>query len=905
MAEKRDNKSSVAPPKWANRFLEWYCAAELLDEVQGDLHEAFYFRVKRYGLQKAKWLFVKEVLLFCRPSSFKKNTSLHYVTNPDMFQNYLKIAFRNLLKSKVFSAINVFGLALGLAACFLIMQYVLFELSYDQFHEGSDRIYRVSLEGNRTHSAANHPLVGPALKEDFPEVEAYIRMVHQSIIFGENVAISYDDGQGNVKMFNEDRLYDVDSSFFSMFNFPFLYGDPENALSEASSIVISETISNKFFGSENPLGKRLLIFGRFPFTVSGVFKDVPENSHIKFNVLIATWMRHREGMQAWPEFYTYIKLDSLADPEQLAAKFPDFMQKYLGDRMREMNNIERLHLQPITDIHLRSPKLTKEREAHGNEQTVYFLTLIAVLILVIAWINYINLSTSKSIERAQEIGLRKVAGASRRQLITQFLFESAIVNFIAIVLSFIIIIVSAPHFYQLAGKNIEISIVDLMSKPQFWLTLAGVFLFGSCCAGLYPALILSSFRVTTALKGKFFRSSSGIVLRKTLVSFQFVISVALIAGTIMVLRQVSFMQNQELGYEKDQLLVIKTPLVVDSLFHQRLKTFKIESTRNPNIYHVAPSNEIPGKLISQVNFIRNKGEGTEANTGVFHFHIGSDFMSTYGLTIIAGRNFKENEDLSAFDDLTTQPVPVMLNEKAVTSLGYRNAEAATNQLINFGLGARDDWVGEIVGIVSNYHQRFLKEEYDPILYFPVKNPTPHLSGQYVTVNLNTNQLTETIAFIEEQYAEVFPGNAFEYFFLDDYFDHQYAADQQFGRVFGLFSALALIVACLGLFGLSTFMISQRVKEIAVRKVLGATISSMAVLFSKDFVRLILLANLIALPLVYLGVQRWLSNFAFQVHIGWLIFVVPAAILLVISLSTVSFQTLKTGSGNPIDHLRQE
>ncbi len=905
MAEKRDNKSTLAPPNWANRFLAWYCAPELLDEVQGDLHEAFYIRVKKYGPRKAKWLFAKEVLLFCKLSSFEKPSVANLLTNPDMFQNYFKIALRNLIKSKVFSAINVLGLAIGLAACFLIMQYVLFELSYDQFHESSDRVYRVLLEGYQTKSAANHPLIGPALQEDFPEVEAYVRMVHQSIIFGENVAISYDDGQGNVKMFNEDRLYDVDSSFFSIFNFPFVYGDSENALSEASSIVISEKVSKKFFGSENPLGERLLIFGRFPFTVSGVFKDIPGNSHIKFDILTATWMRHQEGLRTWPEFYTYVKLDSLADPQQLAKKLPGFMEKYLGDRMREMNNEEWLHLQPITDIHLKSPKLAKEREVHGNERTVYFLGIIAMLILTIAWINYINLSTSKSIERAQEVGLRKVAGASQRQLIAQFLFESAIVNFLAIALSFIIVIVSTPYFYQLAGKNIEISMVDLVDELQFWLILAGVFVFGSCFAGLYPALVLSSFRVTTVLKGKFFRSKSGAVLRKLLVTFQFTISVALIAGTIIVFRQVSFMKNQELGYEKDQLLVIKTPLVVDSLFHQKLEVFKTRSTRNPNIYHVAPSNEIPGKLISQVNFIRNKGEGTEANTGVFHFHIGTDFIDTYGLTVVTGRNFREDEDLSAFSKSTTQPIPVMLNEKAVASLGYKNTEEATNQLINFGLGPRDDWTGEIVGVVSNYHQRSLKEKYDPILYFPVKNSTPHLSGQYVTVNLNTNQLSETISFIEEEYAEVFPGNAFEYFFLDDYFNRQYAADQQFGRVFGLFSGLALVVACLGLFGLATFMISQRVKEIAIRKVLGATISGMAVLFSKDFVRLIVLANLIALPLVYLGVQRWLSNFAFQANISWLIFVIPAVILLIISIGTVGFQTVRTGSGNPVDSLRQE
>ena len=825
-----------------------------------------------------------------------------------MVSDYLKIAWRNILKNKVFAMINIFGLALGLAACILIMQYVRFEWSYDRFHKHADRTYRVILEGPQTASAANHPGVGPALKDNFPEVAAYARMVHQSIIFGDNMAISYEDEQGNVKMFNENRLYDVDTSFLTMFSFPFLYGDPAKAFPNTGSIVISEAVSKKFFGAENPLGKRLLIFGRFPFTVSAVFKDVPENSHLKFDVLLSTWMRNRAGfeMGSWPEFYTYIQLTPQADPQQLEAKLAGFLQQYLADRKGEKRDALRLRLQPITDIHLRSPHLVKERVAHGSARTVYFLTVIALLIVVIAGINYINLSTAKAIERAQEVGLRKVVGASRQQLIAQFLCESALVNLLAVALSLIIMAAAFPHFNALTGKNIGTTLFDviLADGPQFWLALAAVLVLGPIFTGLYPALVLSSYRVASALRGKFYRSRSGMAIRQVLVGSQFVISIALIAGTIIVFRQVSFMRNQELGYEKDQLLVIKTPFVVDTLFHQKLEAFKTALKSNPDIRYMTPSNEVPGKMISQVNFIRNREEGAEDLSIAYHLYISTDFIHTYGLDLLAGRNFREDEDAPSPHELVTQPIPIIVNEKVTEVLGYQSPTAAVHQLINFGWGAHDDWVGEIVGVVSNHHQRSLREGYDPILFFHVSRPTPHLSGQYITINLSMQHPAETVAFIEDQYQRAFPGNVFEYFFLDHYFDRQYAADQQFGKVFGLFSALALFVACLGLFGLSSFMIAQRTQEMAVRKVLGATISSMVALFSKDFACLIAIANVVALPVVYVLVQQWLDSFAFRINIGWLALTVPAAILLIISLTTVAVQTLRLARTDMVKSLQK-
>lgn len=827
-----------------------------------------------------------------------------------MIKNYLTIAWRNLLRHKAFSIINILGLAIGMAACFLVMQYVRFELSYDRFHENNQRIYRVlidyDLPSESVLTAANHPGTGPAMKSDFPEVEDYARIVHQSVFLGKRATLSYVDSLGDEKTFNEEDVYSADPQFMQMFSFPFIYGDPQTALDEASAVVISESVSQKTFGSENPLGKTLVLDGHRNLKVTGVFKDVPENSHIKFDILVSYFLSQGwEGQWnhnwdwTWPEFYTYVRLAPQTNVTNFEAKLQGFVTRYLGDIMARQNNRQAFVLQPLTDIHLKSPKMTKEREVHGNERTVYFLTIIAVLILIIAWINYINLSTAKSIERAQEVGLRKVSGASKLQLIAQFLFESAMINVFAIVLSFVLVVVALPYFSQIAGKNIGRNLFELLllNEPWFWLSLIAIFILGSIMAGLYPAFALSSFRTMKALRGKFFGSKSGMAVRKVLVGSQFAISVALIAGTIIVFRQVSFMRTQDLGYVKDRLLIVNSPRLGDSTFNARIQTFKNELNRNSDISNVASTSEIPGALGTQVNYMRRSGKGTEGNTNVFHYHVDRDFFTTYGINIVSGRNFQEGEALRGRE---ADVNPVVLNEAAIASLGFKSADEAVDQRIQFALGS-DGWVGEIVGVAENHHQQSLRESYDPIIFFP----NPGLWGEYFTINLIMRNPGETISFVEKQFKEAFPGNPFEYFFLDDHFNHQYAADRQFGKVFGLFSGLALIVASLGLFGLSTFMIGQRTKEIAVRKVLGATVSGMVALFSKDFVRLVIIANLVALPAVYFMVDRWLEGFAFRINIGWMIFVVPVLVLLTISLLTVSVQTIRTSLTNPVKSLRSE
>ncbi|MEX1238919.1 MAG: ABC transporter permease [Cyclobacteriaceae bacterium] len=901
------NRKKHRPPQWADRFLEWYCAPQFIEETQGDLHEAFHRRCKEVGPHWARWLFIIDVMRSLSVRTFDYSFLLSR-NSLAMLRNYTKLTFRNLLRKKAFSFINIVGLAIGMTAFFLIIQYISFERSYDRFHANNDRIYRVCLDTQtptrHVINAANHPGTAPALKAEYPEVEDYARMLPQSFRMGKLVALSYVDEKNEEKMFYEDQIYVVDPSFLTILSFPMKYGDPGTALTDPSSIVLTESVARKYFGTGNPVGKTLTLNGRRTFTVTGVLKDIPGNSHIKFDILVSFWIIENlkgnfdeEGHWKWPEFYTYVRLAPNVDVKNFESKLESFYERHNAENLRMRNAQERVRLQPLTDIHLRSPEMINEREVHGSEQMVFFLLIIAGLIILIAWINYINLSTSKSMDRAREIGLRKVVGAVKRQLITQFLFESATINFLALLVACLLTILAYPYFSDLTGKNMGSSFFEatLIQEPLFWWVVAGIFFSGSFLAGFYPAFMLSSFRIVTALKGKFLGSQSGIVLRKVLVTSQFIISVALIAGTIMIFRQVQFMRTHELGFVKDQLLVVTPPRVADSTFRTRRETFKAEVRRNPHIRNITSTSEIPGALVSDRNGIRRFDEGIEAATLVYIYFVDYAFIPTYGLTMAGGRNFTEDERLISPDARSN---PIIVNRKVIETLGYKNADEAVNQLVYFGLGA-GDWVGEIVGVVENFSQVSLKTDYEPLIFFPAS------FSVYFTINLDMENLPETISFLRQQYELAFPGNLFDYFFMDDYFNRQYIADQQFGQVLGLFTGLALIIAGLGLYGLTIFMVSQRTKELALRRILGASLSNIVRLFSKDFVRLIIIANVIALPVVYLLADRWLDNFAFRIDIGWIMFVVPFLILLTISLTTVSFQTIKTGLTNHVKSLRSE
>jgi putative ABC transport system permease protein len=820
-----------------------------------------------------------------------------------MFRSYFTIAYRNLIKNRIYTLVNIFGLAIGLAACFFIFQYVHFESSYDGFNKNLANIYRVNISfggsfSNLPPMSTNHPAVGPAMKAAFPEVVDYARVV-SPVIFMAASNISYTNTKGNAVIFNPGKLYFADASFLTMFSFPFVSGDPSTALIGARTAVISKKLAEKYFGKEDPMGKTLLLNQNLPLKVTGVFKDVPENSHIKFDMLISfsTLGSDRVDSWTWPEFYNYVMLAPGTDPKKVEARFPTFINTHLGKIMKDYNFVTYFHLQPLVDIHLRSEGL-KGPEDNGSDKEVYFLTVIGIFILVIAWINYINLSTAKSMERAKEVGLRKVVGALRWQLIGQFIIESVLINLLALILAAAIVYICFPYFGAFIGKDISAGSASsgLWHASGFWLSLVTIFLTGALLVGAYPAFILSAYKPVLVLKGRFFQSGKGILLRKVLVSFQFVLSLLLIAGTVTVYRQLSFMRNQSLGYNKDEVLVVKVPPHYDTTYEYKLRSFQAQVLRQPSISDVALSTEIPGKTVVARNSIRKATDDQTHNFVTNIVEVDDHFISTYQMELAAGRNFTFHDTSSDYQHDKTK---VIVNEEVVKGLGFKNNEAALHQYVT--LTEIGDNHAEIIGVLSDYHQRSLREGYDPMIYlYPSRT-----NWTYFSIHVHAGHISDGMSAIEDSYESIFGGTPFEYFFLNEFFDRQYQSDQRFGKVFSLFTILTIIVACLGLLGLSSFVVRLRVKEIGIRKVLGASVYSILVLFSKDFVVLVAIASAIALPVIYFLVHLWLSNYAFHIPVDGFLFIAPPLILLIISLITIGLQSFKTALANPVKSIRSE
>jgi putative ABC transport system permease protein len=820
-----------------------------------------------------------------------------------MFRNFLLIARRNLLKNKVFSLVNILGLSIGMAACWFIFEYVHFERSYDRWHVNADRLYRVPITYYHPSSAdepeaGNYAAIGPMLKKDFPEVAEFARLGAPSS-FGSTSAnmFSYTNGHGNSVRFVETNFYYADPAFLRMFSFPFVEGNPATALSTEHSMVISASTARKYFGSEDPMGKTLYLNNQ-PLVVGGVFRDVPENSHIHFQLLVSLGPQWGYTNLDGPGWATYILLAPGADAAKLTAKLPAFADKYLAKRLSNFGLSASFALQPLKEIHLNS-SLAFEVEPQGSAKMLYFLTILGVFILVIAWINYINLSTAKSMERAREVGVRKVAGATRWQLAGQFMLESMLINGLALLVTILIVSVSGHAFDTFVGKNVHRAFLTsgLLGEWGFWAALLGVFVFASLQVGAYPSLVISAFQPVLVLKGRFQRSAKGVFLRQALVTFQFFLSILLITGTFLVYRQLRFMRSQDPGYKIDQLLIVKAPAVIDSTFGARIQTFKTELARQPDVHGVTGTTEIPGAPMVLQNSVRRIDEPKKADNFAGFLMVDKDFISTYGVKLVAGENLPDNE---IGDWWKTRKSRVMINEALVKQLGYTSPAAAVHQHMYF-----NTWLGdvdaEIVGVVGDYQQQSLKKVHDPIMFYRISFGSP----SYFAVNLDVHQLPRTLDQVKEVYSKVFTGNAYDAFFLDDHFAQQYRADEKFGSLFGLFAGLAIFVACMGLLGLSSYMIRLRVREIGIRKVLGASVGGLLVLLGRDFVRLVGVAALIALPVAWFGADRWLRNYAFHVQVGWVMLVLPPLVLLFAALVTVGFQSAKAALANPVDSLKTE
>jgi putative ABC transport system permease protein len=793
-----------------------------------------------------------------------------------MFRNYLKIALRNLWKHKVFSFINILGLTVGMTACFLIFMYVRFELSYDDQHKKAADIYRIVADLKTPSDLINTSgpawAVPPNIKRDFPEVKEFVRVSGQSFLVR----------RGDVK-FQEDKSAFADSSFFRVFDFKLLKGDPNTALTAPLSVVLTSSTAKKYFGKQDPMGQILLFTGDgHAAKVTGVMEDIPENSQIDADLLVSMstlTKNFNPGLdEQWSNYGSaaYLLLQPGTDPNALVKKFPAFLEKRNGDEMKQIQMYPTLLLEPLRDVYLYSKR---DGQKTGNINNVYIFSIIAVFILVIACINFVNLTTARSAERAKEVGIRKVVGAVKPQLAGQFLGESLIICIFAFVLTFFLAWMLTPLFNQLAGKTI---IAGVGGQTQYIMyLLAGALAIG-VIAGLYPALVLSSFQPITVLKGRFTSGARGAFLRKGLVIVQFSISIALITGTLIVYRQMKYMRSQKLGFDKEQMLVI------NSNGDPGRDAFKQAVLGIPAVKSAALSSSVPGSgnpgAYSEVENI--KGDLQIANLDLYF--VDFDYIPHYKMQMVAGRPFSRQ-----FITDTTQAM--VLNERAVKLFGYSSPEQAIGK--RFKQWGRE---GKIIGVVKDFHFRSLQEEIKPL------SMRIEPGGcDMVSINIAGNDLPGTLATIESKWKSIIPNRPFSYFFLDEFFDRQYRAEIRFSNLFLYFAILAIFISCLGLLGLASYSTFQRTREIGIRKVMGASVSAIVHLLSKEFMQLLFIAFVLASPVAWYVMDRWLQDFSYRTSITWWIFVVAGIIAILVALLTVSYQAVKAAVANPVDSLRTE
>lgn len=878
-----------SPPKWANRFLEWYCGADLVDEIQGDLHEAFYYRSEEVGDTKAGWWFIWDVIRFFRPSSFGKRS---YNSNQiAMLRNYLVVSFRNFRSQKGYGFINLSGLIVGITACLLITLHVLEEITYDNFHPKAGQTYRVVMDmygqGElKTKSAPVYPAVGPGLLADFPEVEMYTRILP----FGDGV-YSVKQADGSLVRFNESKAVIADENFFEMFGFRLLDGNPGNVLSKAQQVVLSQTAAKRYFGNQSPVGGIVVFRGTEEYTVTGVFEDLPKNSHMDFELI--TSLKSVDGFEEWPrnwgwyDFYTFIKTTDEVDHTALDEKLSTFLDGKKEETYAARNVREVLWTQEIGDIHLYSSDLSWDMGENGGGEQIYFLSVIAALILLIAWVNYVNLATARAIKRAREVGIRKVVGAQKSNLVMQFLVESFLYNAMAVAVSLLLVIALVP----VVNNAMELGLNRaLLYGPEVLIGLSLLIFLGALITGFYPAMVLTSFKPVSVLKGQVGKAGRKFGFRQVLVVFQFTASITLILGTFLVVKQLNYMRSQDLGLNIEQTLVLKSPSSsrggADLI--QRLGLFRAGLEAMPEVSGFALSSNVPGVENFGIGGVTSKYFPNEFRD-CYRVGIDDQFMKLFEVDIIAGRSFSAN--------MATDTSAVVLNEIAMKHLGFQSAEEALGEKINPNTrGERT-----IVGVVKSYHQATLKEELDPVIFRYNRRE----GGSFYSVKLSSENYAESMEKIEASWDKIYPDNPFDYFFLDEFFDRQYRTDEQFNAVFIGFAGLAIFVACLGLFGLVSFTAEQAKKEIGIRKVLGASANRLVLLLARDYVRLILAAIILAFPLSYYLMREWLNGFAYQTQIGVEIFVFGGMVISMVAFVTVSVKSFQAANHNPVNALRED
>ncbi len=802
-----------------------------------------------------------------------------------MLKNYFKIALRNLLNNKTYSLINIAGLAIGIACFMLIYLFVKDELNYDRFNSKADRIYRltekIDLEGQGgEHSSSNPFPVMKAMLTDYPQyIEEGVRLFNFQ---QPTLTLQYED-----QRFNEKKIFFADSTFFKIFDFPLAQGNKNSALANHNSIILTKNLAHKYFGNQNPMGKNLIYEGNTHLLVTGVFGDLPTQSHFDFDCLISFSTVNQiigPGIQqnwVWNPNWTYFLLEKGVDPKELEKRFPQFVQKYYPDHLKPQITH---YLQPLMDIHLKS-NLDYEMYPNSDESNIYIFSAVGILIILIACINFMNLATARSAKRAREVGMRKVLGADRFMLIKQFLGESLLLSFFAVIAAVLLIELLIPVFNNLAGKQLSFKI---FAEPSNLLLLIIVGAVVGLLSGIYPAFFLSASEPIRVVKGGAVNQPKGGLLRKVLVVLQFTISLALIIGTLVIYQQLGFMQNANLGFDKENVVLVSfRPLAAN-----RYQAFKDDLLTNKNISSATMMNEIIGEHHNthEINY-----EGMEAGKWVYFpgLLVDEDFVKTFDLKIITGRDF--SKEYPREDSLS-----IIVNEAMLKELNWGDPENVINRRFNTIFGQE-----RIIGVVKDFNFVWLKEPIGP--FFLDISPTfvrPFFL-KYAAVRIKSGNIKNTISYIENKWNELIPQYPFEFSFLDENLNGMYKEQDNLGSLVGYFSILAILIACLGMFALASFNAEQRIKEIGVRKVLGATVSGIVFLFTKDFLKLVLIAVVIASPMAYFILNRWLEDFAYRVNISPLVFIIAATTTFLIALLTVTYQAIKAATANPVESLRYE
>lgn len=795
-----------------------------------------------------------------------------------MFRNYFKTALRNLWRHRTFSLINVMGLTIGMTACFLIFLYVRFEMSYEAFHPKADRIYRAVSDLRTPSETINSNgvsyAVGPHAAMEMPEIESFCRIQRNHLI------VRYGD-----RKFKEEISGLADSTAFEIFGWELIKGNPKTALVDPFTIVLTESAAKKYFGEEDPMGKTVFVTEEgYPSTITGVMKDLPENTLVKGSMFasMSSFYRVSKNLNdSWGRYgaQTYFLLKPGTDPKALEKKFPAFLEKNNGEEQRRSKMFPTIYLEPFRDVHLHS---TRDENKGGLMTNIYIFSIIAAFILLIACINFVNLTTARSTERAKEVGIRKVAGAERTQLIRQFLGESFILSFIAFVLTLFLAAALLPMFNTLAGFTTSTSIFN---NWNYLALLFGAATFIGLLAGIYPALVLSSFKPIVVLKGRFATGSKGILLRKGLVATQFTISIALIIATLVVYFQTQYMRSFNVGFKKDQMVVLQTE-------GSKAQATLRDVLRNvPGVKSSTLSSTVPGgEWFGAYSEIENKsGEMQVANLHLYF--VDFDYMNEYNMQMVAGRRFSR-------DFMTDTTQAMVVNEAATRMFGYDKPEDAIGK--KFKQWGRE---GTIIGVMKDFHYTSLQSAIDPLVFRMEKDGSKSYSQ--ITLNVDGTRMPETLAAIEKKWKELIPDLPFSYTFLDEMLDNQYRSERKFGKLFLNFAVLAILISCLGLLGLTSYSTIQRTKEIGIRKVMGANVTDILHLLSKEFMLLAVVAFFIGAPVAWYFMHKWLQEFAYRINIGWWMFALAGTLSLLIGLFTISFMAVKAALANPVKSLRTE